>query len=399
MSPIFIIMEPDILGGTATLSIRLGRELVKRRYKVLYVCDKIDDINNVNSMKNEGIEVCCWKQSDICNNLISRYGERGCYYFLTYRLNEFLLAETLKNRLKIEKNILYIVHHYALVRGTNKNIIIRRIVKTFYKKFIDLLIKHHNIIFMDAISIEETEKHYSLNLDSARNFIFNLPIEPKNLNMDTIDQKHNAKTFNLLTITRADFPFKGYVIGLINDFEKMCSVYNDVNLTIIAFGQDRYKIEKKVNELSICVRKKINLIGQTPYEKLSEYFDKSHLYLGMGTTLLDAVNHGVPALAVQHYTYENYVSGFFYMQPNLLVCKPNIMNSALPYIENVKIMNKEEYMNLCKKEHDTLLKHYNIELLANYLVDKNNIMKTKKANCFYMIIHKLFCKMLDFVKV
>lgn len=397
-SSVFVILRSGISGGTGTLSIRLGEVLKKNGYEVLYICQEMNDLNNVNSMEEKGVKVHIWELSDICSNLANQYGNKKSFCFLTYSLNEYLFVEKLKERLEINKNILYVVHHYGLIKGANQSTITRKFIKSFYSKLIKEIIDYNSVIFMDDTSIEETEKYYEISINNKEDIVFNLPITVQEFDTIKIDDKAKLTTFNLLTITRAEFPFKGYVLGLIDDFKKLCDIHNDITLTIITFGKDEGKIAEKIKELPSSVQSKISLISQTPYEKLKEYFNQTHLYLGMGTTLLDAVNNGIPALAVQQYTYNNYSSGFFHMQPNLLVGKPDANTTSNDFIESVKQMDKHEYQLLCKKEYDTLLNFYSSDSLVNYLQQYINYNKQKVVTKTELTMHEFIIKISNIAK-
>jgi len=387
MKEIFVIFRSGISGGTATLSMRIGECLVCKGYEVIYICQIINDENNVRSMEDKGIKVYQWKLKDAGRKLSEYY--RDCKLnVLTYSLNEFIFIESLKNRININKNVLYIVHHYGLVKGKDKKYIFIKSINKFYLKIIETYLNNNNIIFMDQISINETEKFYKFKIHNAQDLIFNLPIQVERLNLDKIEQKCKLETFNILTIARADFPFKGYIMGLIDDFRKLCTTYDDIKLTIITFGKNEVEVHKKIKELPYTIQKKINIIGQTPYEKLNEYFEKTHIYLGMGTTLLDAVNQGVPSLAMQQYTYNNYSSGFFSTQPNFLVGYPNIDLSACIYIEKVKKMSVSDYRELCIKEHKALLEHYNIDSVIRFLQRDNKTADMKFITHMQILMYR-----------
>ncbi len=397
MKTIFVILRSGISGGTATLSIRIGECLIKKGCEVIYICQEYNDLNNVKTMNDKGIKVYRWKLNEIEYNL-SVLCKKCNYRFLTYSLEEFLFVEKLKKRLPIVKNSLYVVQHYALTKGSNENKIIRKSLKFFYRKVIKRLVENNTTIFMDDNSVEVTEKYYGFSIKSKENIVFLLPINLQDFKSIKVKKKSEFKTFNMLTIARAEFPFKGYIVGLIDDFKKLCDTYNDITLTIITFGKDEEKIVQKINKLPSTVQSKITLIGQTPYENLNNYFDATHLYLGMGTTLLDAVNNSVPALVVQQYTYNNYSSGFFHMQPNILVAYPDVKTSAAAFIESVKQMNNHEYELLCKKEHDTLLEFYNIDLLINWLQQGENEDNQEVITKTELTIHQFIIKTLSVIK-
>lgn len=397
MKPTFIILRSGMSGGTGTLSIRLGKNLIENGYTVIYIYQEENDLNNARIMEENGIKIYLWELKNIYKKLTEVFGIEQNYYFLTYSLSEFLFVESLKNKLKIEKSTLYIVYNYELNKGMNKNIVIKNIIKKLYYKIITDLLDNNSIIFMDSISIEETEKYYNVNIKNKEDRIFNLPYETRPLNINTINNKLKLKTFNLLTIARAEFPFKGYMIGLLDDFKKLCDIYSDMTLTVITSGENIDKIYKKISEFPDNIKCKIRVFEQVPYDMLGEYFNEAHLYLGMGTTILDSTNNGVPALIVQHYTYENYSAGFFHTQPNLLGCKADVDTPTHIYIKQVKHMSDDEYLELCIKEYSALIENYNIESLINYLIDYNS-RSVKKLDSLLLMMNKFFENILNIVR-
>lgn len=397
--PIYVFFFlPGTGGGTATLSIRIGEYLVKKRYEVLFICQKITDTNSVQTMSDVGIKVYCWEPNKICSNMIKKYGEGKKYVFLVYRLEEYLMVEKFKENLQINKSILYVVHKYGLIKGTNQSLIARKFINRFYSKIIRKMLDHKSIIFMDKTCIEETEKYYGIKINEKDDIILNLPIKIQEFDPNKINDKTKSKTFNIITIARASFPFKGYIIGLIDDFKELCDVYDEISLTIITFGKDEDIVAEKIKELPSTVQSKISLIGQTPYEKLKEYFDQMHLNIGMGTTILDAANHGVPSLVVQSYTYNNNTSGFFHMYPEKLGAYEDKLIPTIKYIKKVIQMNEQEYKELCKIEHKTLEEHYNIECFANYLIDTQKAIKERIVNVCELKANELMLSIKKMIK-
>lgn len=397
MKPIYVFFYPGTAGGTATLSIRLGKHLINKGYQVLFICQKLTDTNNVKLMSGIGIKMYCWSNEEICGNLVKKHGKNNNYIFLTYRVEEYLIAEKFKAKLMITKNILYVVHHHGLIKGANQNIIIKRLTKNFYHKIINKMLDNKSVIFMDNKSLEETEKYYGFNIIKREGIVSNLPIEVTKFDSTKIGNKVNLNTFNLLTIARAEFPFKGYIIGLIDDFQTLCNIYNNITLTIISFGRDEIEISEKVRQLPSIIQNKINLIGQTPYDELHTYFNQAHLYLGMGTTILDAVNHGVPSIIVEGYTYNNNSSGFFHTQPELLAAYDKLI-PATNYIKNVIQMSKQEYLELCEIEHKKLEQYYGIETFANHLINIETEVESKIFTNFELKTHELMVNLFKMIR-
>ena len=63
----------------------------------------------------------------------------------------------------------------------------------------------------------------------------------------------------IFTSSRADFPFKGYIFGLIDDFSRLSSKYPDIRLCIVCSGDsdDVQKVKDKIASFGEDVRSRI----------------------------------------------------------------------------------------------------------------------------------------------
>ncbi len=140
---------------------------------------------------------------------------------------------------------------------------------------------------------------------------YNIPIALLGVdqNVSYTPRKRNAK-ISVLTICRMDFPFKGYVLGLIDDFSKLCKK-NDIYLTIVGDGAGFKYVEKKISCLDKAIAERITLIPMVPYQKLKDLYSVADVYVGMGTTLLEASKYSIPAIVADAYQYDNFSPGFF----------------------------------------------------------------------------------------
>lgn len=112
----------------------------------------------------------------------------------------------------------------------------------------------------------------------------------------------------------------------------------------------------------------------------------------MGTTLLDAVNEGVPSIVVQPCTYENRSSGFFHMQPERLAAYEDKSVPAIQYIESVIKMDRSEYVELCKLEYEALKTNYDIDKFCNFLVN-DKILKSNNLSKVEIAIHNILMRL------
>ena len=102
----------------------------------------------------------------------------------------------------------------------------------------------------------------------------------------------------VLTAGRAIFPFKGYFMGLIKDFDKLCSEFPDIYLEIVSDGPDIDKIKSFIDSLDESVKKRILLTSWIPYDELNNKILECKLFIGMGTTVIDSSLKYKPSIAV-----------------------------------------------------------------------------------------------------
>ncbi len=384
-----VIFRSSISGGTATLSIRIGEWFLKNGHEVLYICQEYNDLNNVRIMNELGIKVHKWELSKIKLLFKQNYNYNN-YIALTYTLDEFIFVESIMNEINIFKNILYVVSYGGLIKGVSYNNSIKYIIKKFYGNIILKLNNNKCIVYMDKEQYKADRLYYSINNKCKETIVYYLPMQLKKYNILIINTKIKLNVFNILSIARADFPFKGYLIGLIDDFSILSNKYDNITLTIISFGKNEKDIIAKINSLPYQIKSKVKYIGQTSYDDLPKYFSISHLYIGMGTTLLDAVNEGVPSIVVQPYTYENRSSGFFHMQPERLAAYEDKSVPAIKYIESVINMDKTEYSNLCRTEYESLEKNYDIEKFGKFILLNEKIVKSNNLSKIEILMHNIF---------
>lgn len=392
MSIGLVIFRSGISGGTATLSIRIGEWFLENGYEVLYICQECNDCNNVKIMNNMGIKVHKWQLPEIKKLFKQNYGDNK-FIALTYSLDEFIYVESLRKEINIVENILYVVSYSGLVKGANYNSIIKYLIKKFYGHLITKLNNSKCIVYMDTEQYKFDELYYNIYKKFKEPIVYFLPIKLKIYNTSSIIKKTELNSFNILAIARADFPFKGYLLGLIDDFSILLSKHSYITLTIVAFGKNERDIIAKINSLPHQIKSQIKYIGQTPYNDLPKYFSISRLYIGMGTTLLDAVNEGVPSIVVQPCTYENRSSGFFHMQPERLAAYEDKSVPAIQYIESVIKMDKTEYSNLCKTEYESMKKYYDIDNFCKFILLNERIVKSSNLSKVEIIIHNMLMRL------
>ncbi len=284
---------------------------------------------------------------------------------------EYFLAQQIKHRLKNKKIdiIFYVPHQYGLILEFNfRNPVLKGVSRILGKNLTRRMIKNKEIVHMDYLCAKRLEKEYLINKDLAPVIPLAMPINE--MDNDRVSYVYGMRNKTILTIARAEYPFKGYVIGLISMFEKIVQMYENVSLVIIGDGPDFDKLKETVHNSS--AKSKIQLLGSIPYKNLKEWFEISTVYIGMGTTVLDAANHGVVAFPIGSYTYECKGYDYYYkdgMNLGGLYGEADIMELVLEVIT----MPKKEYLQIIQKQYEEIKRCYDINsIMEKVCVLENN---------------------------
>lgn len=197
------------------------------------------------------------------------------------------------------------------------------------------------------------------------------------------------KKFEILTISRMEIPFKGYLLGLIEEFAKLAEKNEALHLTIVGDGPDRNLIEEKLAELPLFIRKRINEVGLIPYDQLDGYYENANLYVGMGSTLIEASKKGVPCIVATAFQTKSLSAGFFDDEYDNIGGKifhldhPGVRFGEL--IQKTLEYNDHQYIERCLKAYDTVSKLYNIDVIMKEILDLASSKKLVKPSKLLLI--------------
>jgi len=147
------------------------------------------------------------------------------------------------------------------------------------------------------------------------------------------------------------------LFGLIDCFRKISDQRSGMKLTIISYGDGFEELESAVSS-----DESITVVGETPHGELGEYLKRAKLYVGMGTTVLEAANLGTPSLLAKSYTYDFSTSGLFSENPSALVASESeVVPDAAAAMLEVIDMDQNEYVQLCEKTKEAVDLNYDCE--------------------------------------
>lgn len=386
-----IIYRSGISGGTATLSLRIFVKLIEQGFECYYIYYENNDINNIKYFKEIGIVLIDIKHSSLLvNNLNDLCSGDDEIIVVTYSLKELFEIQQiqLKFRIKKMKSLLYVVHPNTLVPNSPLKI---KVFSFFFQQLVVEYYKNNQILFMDRHCYDKTAENFNI-LEEKTEKIFLLPMLINNTQFFRMKNQRNEKGYIIMTILRAEFPFKGYVFGLIDQFVELQQKYPFLKLRIISFGSEESKIKDKIDNLDVDVRKNIYLIGRVPYTELTNFFKETSLYIGMGTTVLDAANYGVPSLVVKAYTYDCVSSGYFSDSPFDVGAYGDNLLQVKDYILKFLEMSENDLEQLRNDAFLSLKNNYDIEIFINRFFDFLDATKPIHKKIYYKILMKVFLK-------
>lgn len=402
---IYFYYPLSVVGGAETLLLRMVRYLVKYGNDVTILSTNI----NRNYITEQLDEICHIVKVNSINDILKVHErikgiEQRRDTFICFFLIDFFQCYNiiLREHLNIDI-IVYVIHPYnLLIDGIKRNCIAKWIAFGTFKNIILNLVKSKKIIFMDDNCIQKTEAFYKLSINHIATKILlpmNILLTMSDMCLSNIAMNRTKKK-QILAIARTEFPFKGYLVGLIYLFQDIRERFPNVCLLIITTNKALLKknVMEYGNSHNVKISyKNITILENVPYDSLSEYFLSSYVNIGMGTTILDAANYALPSLLVKSYTYGCSFIGFFHEKPTCLSGMAVTTNSSAcyttdPYLDYILNLETHEYIHMCNQTFQALQ--------DNYDIGKNvpNMLKIAhfKQIVYFSMRQKFFIKCLNF---
>jgi glycosyltransferase involved in cell wall biosynthesis len=281
---------------------------------------------------------------------------RGIYLKNVFRCVEF-------------RNCLYILHPYEAV-CINK-------AEKFKSEILNKINENNELLFMDSECYEYCKSYYKYKDKELKKNIILLSFNCKEYDDNFVERRLNKNIKHLLTVARFEFPFKGYVIGLLKVFAKLSEENDNVVLDIVGYGEGEELVKKTIKDYKL--ESKVNCVGKTSYEELQKYYQDAYIYVGMGTTLLDAANNSLPGIIVASYQYETEIRGEWYKNCLIVgeISKGNQRKDMLyDLIKEILSYTPEQYREVCIKTHKAFEQNYSIDTNFKRIVDLNSLQKT-----------------------
>ncbi len=355
---ICIIRKNIMYGGAELLIERLAQTIASEGGKVVVVCDKLSATMKSRFIKGNicYVQIGNWYDSSSWRKMFEamKIGR-----IITTWIHDYLYVDMVKYQLKINvPTIHYIITSNDLIVGKSiSNQILHKLFYEYYRKIIMNMHSSGINIYMDEESVELPEKYYRIKLKKP--IIQRLPYNCHKIDTSNVDD-NRIPNFTILSIFRADLYIKGYVIGLLGGFPEFLKSHPNAYLELVTFGEDITKIEKIISQFNDRTKEHITLHGKMDYEDLDEVWKKASVYVGMGTTILDAADKGIIALPVAPYTELFCCEGLFSDNPMKITSAKEPYISGYSIIKKIYEMDKVHYLEGRVSSNKALMDYYDI---------------------------------------
>lgn len=385
---LYVIARYGVSGGTGTLSLRLLRELKVNKFNCAYFCCENNDDNTYHLIKEQTDYFYCHNDISYEKHFRQLESKFKQIIVLTYSIEEYIAISRIRKKNKSIVRVLYYdVHSLAFnVVRKNENItlyLFRYFLNLLkYRTLIKSLYKNKSILFMDTMSVNNTAKGLWLKFDKP--LIYHLPVKIIREELP----KNQDRPLTIGTMCRMEFPFKGYVMGLLDEFEYLHEKYR-INLLIAGSGPNEDELKYKISTLPQKFQSHIIYIPSVPYNELNIFYKNCDIFIGMGTTLIDATVNNTLAVAVRAYTMKLMLNDFFYKNVEVLEARNGgnkIEDIILQYIR----FTKDEIKHIVVEQYNGVEKLYSISNFINMFTQSDVGLKQYKLRklSFYYLVKK-----------
>ncbi len=383
-------------GGSHTLMLRMCNWLCKNHIRTGIFCNNKNNKEIVEELENLGVEIYVIdiQNSKLVGKLLKTIEDE--VKIINFSWNFYLDMERAKRVCKLEfDNLVYCIHVGTFQKGSGfKSNFMKRYSIKRYKGIFERMNQNNALIMMDEVCYRISKEFLDAKIERDPP-IFRIPMECKDISQDKIESIINDGFRNqiIMTASRAEIPYKGYLLGLIDDFERLKKRYPYVKLEIISAGEDIGLVEERIERLPNNVKKDIILHAWMEYELLKKQLEKSMIFIGMGTSILDAALKYKPAIPVKFYTVQNKAESVFAENPQNICAGEQCTSDAYPLIAKLLGLSEDQYKEASFASFCAAKENYNIESIMNRLIkittNNNKCILSRKECIIHMMNNKL----------
>lgn len=223
--------------------------------------------------------------------------------------------------------------------------------------------------FYTKLQIDSFEKHYDFHYDDNERIIVPPVLSTQEIDIDALKKRIPRKEFNIVSITRFQFPHKQYLIGLIKDFGVLKAKYPHIKLHIVGYGPGISLVNSTIAELSDDARKDIILHGELGLDQIDELMKEMHLNISVAGSVGCGGRNGVLSLPARNFC-ESECEVYGYLPDSYsMTTATEPGKRAIDFIEEVINMSDAEYYHKCM---DSYKPYAERKAKPDYLFEQSN---------------------------
>ena len=382
------------IGGVENNIYEFMKYCILKKYRVIWMCPKPVHISDNYSDVLQNIEVLeakrniwgIWKydkpsfdKNDDIYTLSFTPFDHDCMIKLMEEYKEF----NIKNYYIVAntKGRFYFVEEYYY--GFLRKIIYKKI-----KQIMHDWIECDNIRFYSELQIQAFENKYGIKMENHERLLVPYVFGIGSLDEEQLIVRAKREQFNIVSVSRFDFPHKQYLLSLIDLYGQLKEKYPQIHLHIGGYGHGEKLVYDHINKLDEEARKDIILYGQIKSEDMADFMKNMHLNISVAACVSCGAVNGVLSLPARNFCEEKCeVYGYLpdSRKMTTATCKGE---PARPYIEEIINMSEKEYIKRCKDSYYTYAKE---SVNPEYLFEQpKQRKKEQKENHIYLQVIWIF---------
>lgn len=262
--------------------------------------------------------------------------------------------ELIKDASCAEKFPWFIIPHFTggILYPESNFEFLKNPVREFCGKMYSCFIQSGEMMYMASNHPDSLEQAYGLVIPKEKRIQAPSVYQTRPFDEERIRRNYRNKNFIIVSAGRLDFPHKGFLLGLIDEFAELKKSYDFLKLCIIGDGVDRDVLLKKVDKLPKFVRKDIEYTGMMPRDQLLDVYEKCNLSISVAGCASEGARLGLLTLPARHYTEKCEVYGFIPISK----MKTTSVEPGEPvrkYIEQAIHMTEDEYVQWSRQSYES----------------------------------------------
>lgn len=379
-------------GGGQTLMLRMSTWLRSQDYDVTILCNNADNTEIVSALSKIGVRIVIVNIMDFekIALLLKDFQKNHEIKVINFAWNQYLSIEIAKKQGRLQfDNFIYCIHPQTFMKGNVIGLpLLHEHIVREYGEILKRVNENNALLMMDEFTQKETENYFGYTL-KINQPVIRIPINIEELpDRDQVIMDGYKKNI-IFTSARAEFPFKGYLIGLVELFPKIKNEFPDARMIIISGGDDFEQLEEKISSLPENIKISVELHNWMKYDQLIELMKSAKVVIGMGTTVLDAARVYKPAILTETYKMECTSEGFFADAPEKLNAFNGDSQVFIKLLREIFTSSLEQYSVRAKHSFDMAKEYYEIGNVMKKLIS----LETKNKECILkngeILEHKL----------